>query len=870
MNPESAASMVDRVFRRRDLVASAREVVTVADSFDLSASSQAQSSAVVDPVPDTARPPKAPAQLPLPIMTPLGWRLPKVTPANGAALIAEPQAFTPMDDKGQRTPTPDTIPNPSVEEQRRPSGSLPVSTLEKLHEKLDDLPVTDTTPSTPASPATPVPSMPSSPSPAEQPTQAELDADRVEQILPEGVQVPQRGGAPVEWVNGNGTQGSLRIDEYGQRHWRHLLSNGRLIEVTEGGGSDGADRPWTRTKITEPGDTTPRVDTYATTAVTVHAETIGGVDIRDLRFQNGDLGIEEHHGGDEGARRPWTRTTQYTPLGPFITTDTQDGTTRQNPTGNNQVELVYVGKDGKRSGQLVPDDPTQPVTGWTALLGGVTQESTTLNGTIIGGRYLDRDGIDLGSYTVVNGTSIFIASQEYIDRKWREIGITYLRVEVGPDGKATTYFQDNTSWKVLQRETRIGDLPGQVPPTDIQARNIFQVLGHPFAVLGESLLSFAGDVDNAWVNRDSALSVAPPNPDRHPIGYYLPLSQMRHTPGEVFWAAIDVVGIATLFAPLPPIAPLLARAAAAGRAITTSARTAGSAAARGLRFGPKASVNQPAVVPYSDVIPRNPWLSQETTIGLRDTPIPGFSPHPSLREPLDINALPRFDEIRLPGLHDFPDASSFPGYRPRNQTAKPSTGYPGSSLGQKQANPPVRESIRHTDLSRQHILGGDRGNSSTGGHRAGTGFSGKTEFPKNWSDNDILDAVYQVTQSGRPTKGPYPTKNELGERSSAFDYEGKINGINIRTTVIKDGKIRTGFPTYFLDRGVIKNPKLPKGLPQELVKSIPQGKVPRYSNPQIGGDGSWTWRGNKSGRDIEVILYPDGRWIKIDHGKYIK
>lgn len=44
-----------------------------------------------------------------------------------------------------------------------------------------------------------------------------------------------------------------------------------------------------------------------------------------------------------------------------------------------------------------------------------------------------------------------------------------------------------------------------------------------------------------------------------------------------------------------------------------------------------------------------------------------------------------------------------------------------------------------------HILGGDeRG----GGHRAGTGEPGKTEFPEDWEDSDILGGIEEAYNNG--------------------------------------------------------------------------------------------------------------------------
>ncbi|MGV9675470.1 EndoU domain-containing protein [Nocardia sp. NPDC003482] len=227
-----------------------------------------------------------------------------------------------------------------------------------------------------------------------------------------------------------------------------------------------------------------------------------------------------------------------------------------------------------------------------------------------------------------------------------------------------------------------------------------------------------------------------------------------------------------------------------------------------------------------------------------------------------------------PGTNNLPNSHATPS-KPGAQdpTARTSTGQSkspltpeetpvGDTTGPKPASPPSLDAVRHTDVSRQHILGGDVRNSSTGGHRPGTGFSGKTEFPKHWTDEDIIDAAYQVTQKGEMTKGPFITKDALGNRRVAFSYEGKIDEVTVRTTVFADGEIRTSFPLKSTDPGVISNPSLPADIPSKVKKSIPQSHAPRYSNPELGGDGSWTWRGKKGGRDTEIVLYPDQTWTR--------
>ncbi|MFI6169075.1 hypothetical protein ACIBCN_20015 [Nocardia sp. NPDC051052] len=419
-------------------------------------------------------------------------------------------------------------------------------------------------------------------------TQADLDTSRVERIVPTGVELPVRGGAAAEWIDGNGSRGSLRIDEFGQRYWRFLQSNGRVIEVTEGGGSDGGDRPWTHTEITEPEQQTPRVDTYDTVGVTAYADTVDGVDTRYLRFQGGDSGREEH--GTDSQDRPWTKTTQATGIGDFTTTKTQSGTLWQTPAGvDNKIHTRYVGNDRTEAEQVIPRDPWEPGPGFTTLPGGVTQHFTTRDGAITGGRYTDSDGTDLGSYQVVNGVITFFASSQNIAKNWSAQGISSLRVEIGPDGKPRTYYRVVNVADEQVRDGQPGDLPGWISTGPPQKGPAFEGPRHSINVLGDV-------VGEKVVGPFIALSRPVATPQGLTFAPYQPPPEKQHTAGEVFRAAVDVVTLATIFLPVPPIAPLLSRAALAGRAVLSGTSTVGRAAITGAETFGKATVSSAAVI----------------------------------------------------------------------------------------------------------------------------------------------------------------------------------------------------------------------------------------------------------------------------------
>ncbi len=195
--------------------------------------------------------------------------------------------------------------------------------------------------------------------------------------------------------------------------------------------------------------------------------------------------------------------------------------------------------------------------------------------------------------------------------------------------------------------------------------------------------------------------------------------------------------------------------------------------------------------------------------------------------------------------------SQKPGNQQPNTPTKPTT-------------PPKADDIRHSDASREHIIHGDGGRQ--GGHLAGTGFSKKTEFPKDWDTPKILDAAHQVTQQGPPAKGPYITKDADGNKAWAYDYIGTVDGVTVKTTVLADGEIRTSYPPNSADPGVITNPPAPNPAP----KGVPVGNPPRYSHPDVGGDGSWTWEGPKGDKIVRIVQDAQGNVTRTELGDYKK
>lgn len=87
-----------------------------------------------------------------------------------------------------------------------------------------------------------------------------------------------------------------------------------------------------------------------------------------------------------------------------------------------------------------------------------------------------------------------------------------------------------------------------------------------------------------------------------------------------------------------------------------------------------------------------------------------------------------------------------------------------------------------------HILDGEvRPNGSYGGgHRGGTGFPGKSEFPTSWSDNQVMHHISDVVTD--------PASQIVRTQGRDVFVRGTRDGIDIEV-LIRNGEIWTGYPT---------------------------------------------------------------------------
>jgi len=86
---------------------------------------------------------------------------------------------------------------------------------------------------------------------------------------------------------------------------------------------------------------------------------------------------------------------------------------------------------------------------------------------------------------------------------------------------------------------------------------------------------------------------------------------------------------------------------------------------------------------------------------------------------------------------------------------------------------------------RTHILDGD---ATGGGHRAGTGKPGKSEFPVNWTDDEVISRVEEVAND--------PHSSRRNGRLGRAVVSGTCHGVDIEVVIEANGtQIVTGYPT---------------------------------------------------------------------------
>lgn len=109
----------------------------------------------------------------------------------------------------------------------------------------------------------------------------------------------------------------------------------------------------------------------------------------------------------------------------------------------------------------------------------------------------------------------------------------------------------------------------------------------------------------------------------------------------------------------------------------------------------------------------------------------------------------------------------------------------------------------YVDLSsperRTHILDGD---ATGGGHRPGTGTPGKTEFPANWSDDQIMHNISDVATDPKAIPGANNSDKLYTKSGKPIrnTYTSVRDGVEVKVVVEPaTGEIITGHPTRIVD-----------------------------------------------------------------------
>ncbi|MFT4087068.1 MAG: hypothetical protein QM658_07905 [Gordonia sp. (in: high G+C Gram-positive bacteria)] len=342
---------------------------------------------------------------------------------------------------------------------------------------------------------------------------------------------------PSYWVDGNGSQRTYTVNEYGQKVWTTTQSDGTVITVTEGGGSDGADKPWTRTEITpSDGDTTTDYATDGVTGYVYNDEY--GTEHRYVQYRDGDLGEQRLSGGDEGAHKPETTTVRWAEDGSvFMTRQGYDGHRLQydrigDADGDHSVWILDSnGPESFKQVEKGPDGVTSH--GYDINKNGLRNDWRTTPDGWTRGSFADRGGHELGTYTVSpDGTIVYTASPETVKYSGHDYQIT----TITPDGKATTV--ENIGGQKQERPTMYGELPWQehdYPEPDLVTfGDIGRAIAHPFVVVFD-------EIHNGVYGQPSQIM-------RNPMVPYKPPPERDHSAGEIALAAVELV---TMVFPLP-------------------------------------------------------------------------------------------------------------------------------------------------------------------------------------------------------------------------------------------------------------------------------------------------------------------------------
>lgn len=130
-----------------------------------------------------------------------------------------------------------------------------------------------------------------------------------------------------------------------------------------------------------------------------------------------------------------------------------------------------------------------------------------------------------------------------------------------------------------------------------------------------------------------------------------------------------------------------------------------------------------------------------------------------------------------------PPTAPPPAEGPNPETATPASRDAG--LDAARPAPSARGQAAVSPRRRTHILDGD---ATGGGHRPGRGLPNKSEFPRGWSDDSIIEAIEDVAND--------PASSRRTEADGRTVVTGRRHGVDMRVVIERDGRsIVTGYPT---------------------------------------------------------------------------
>jgi len=134
-----------------------------------------------------------------------------------------------------------------------------------------------------------------------------------------------------------------------------------------------------------------------------------------------------------------------------------------------------------------------------------------------------------------------------------------------------------------------------------------------------------------------------------------------------------------------------------------------------------------------------------------------------------------------------------------------------------------------------------------GGHGAGRGIPGKTEYPARWSDDDAMDLVMDVAQV---------PDGAVQQPDGTFRAHGVRDGIDLRVIVTELGHVVTAYPVA--GEGVVTNPLDDVRAPyvlrlQSLVEKTALDDETRAGMDELMAAGEW----DQVVQQLRVLPTPD-------------